>query len=943
MSHAQILNKQPLRVCTMNVNSIKSSSKMALAIDTLLRIDPHIMIMTESRIDDTYNPRFPNYQVVSRIDRDANGGGILCIAKNGIKVHNVKEYSLTKRVQVTVFRVKSVQIIGVYKSPRTNAQTERSLIAKLSELMAAHADSVVLGDFNLPNIPTNWPRDQMPNSLGSIEREWLSMAALSDLTQLVHQPTYRKSNNTLDLVLAAPRLSIHGCWVVPDVDPTFDHCPVVVELGHAPVLKETRTLKYKETEESWQQFKFFMKDIPTKEVLETQPTTKEDLEAACVSLVTSMRGYYEASTPSYWRKVNERNPWITNELRKEMNSVRTLNRNAKKERDRTKRESMYVKLKLRRKTLQQNIHNAQRNHQKLIVKQCSKNSKEFFRLMDGFKPPAAPVGPIEIDGTLTTDENRMANEFNKYLTSFFGKKRSLMSGWQTYTDSWRLPTAADFIAKIRNLRNGSAPGDDGITVGMVKRSMGTLAPILAAITKCVVDLGYFPEVFKSTKVKMLYKKGSRQDMNNYRPIALLSIIGKLIESVLADELVRQLEKDGILDASQHGFRAKNGCHTALISMWKGVTDKIDLTGGCTMVGLDLKKAFDLADHQILLDELAASKVEYRLGEVIKSWLTDRKQHVQVGNTRSIDLPVNASVVQGSRLGPLLWLTYINGLLKRLREKNHAFTAYADDVVLYTSINGPSGEKNLIEALKIIEDWSNDHKMVFSSSKSNYMQIGRQMAIRPKLNGNPIPQTKRMVVLGVTFTDSGKFTQMAKELAAKAHFKIRVLRNNLKYRDMVSMKLIYNAYIRSRLFYCSQVWLQKDAVAEKTIRGACKAFWNLGKYGRPPEVLTTREQLYYNDISLVKHLQSGHTVVRGLNLQISGNDVRSDVAGKFAHQAGTRFVARNEFSRRVVSQWNWLPSSARTSQDSPSFPRKLRAIIADARNAVDTCGQLPRLP
>ena len=432
-------------------------------------------------------------------------------------------------------------------------------------------------------------------------------------------------------------------------------------------------------------------------------------------------------------------------------------------------------------------------------------------------------------------------------------------------------------------------------------------------------------------------------LKNYRPIALISIVGKLIEAVITDELVRQLEKDGILDDSQHGFRASNGCQTALISMWNGVTDKIELYGGCTMVGLDLTKAFDVANHQVLLDELAECKVEYKLGEVVKSWLTDRQQHVQIGDSRSGDLPVYASVVQGSRLGPVLWLTYINGLLKKLREVKQSFTAYADDIVLYTPVNSAAGERSMAESLRIIEKWSKDHKMEFSSSKSNYMQVGRQMAVRPTLNGTPIPYTKKMVVLGVTFTENGKFTQMAKEMADKANYKLRVLRNNLKYRDIASMKLIYNAYIRSRLFYCSQVWLQRNAAAEKLIRGVCKSFWSLCQGGRPPDVLTTIEQFYYNDIMLMKHIQSGQTIVRGLSLQTNSDDVRSDLAGKISRQKTTRFIARNEYCRRISTQWNWLPLQARTGPDCPSFPRRLKEIIMSARNADDTRGQLPRLP
>lgn len=150
-----------------------------------------------------------------------------------------------------------------------------------------------------------------------------------------------------------------------------------------------------------------------------------------------------------------------------------------------------------------------------------------------------------------------------------------------------MPSTTSIIKKIKDLKTNSAPGDDGITTSMLKRAKGTIAPILATLVKCVVDIGYFPDILKKTKVKMLHKKGSKQILKNYRPIALTSILGKLIESIITDELVRQLEESGIINQSQHEFRRNTGCHTALLSMWDGVTNYVETHGGCSMVGLDM--------------------------------------------------------------------------------------------------------------------------------------------------------------------------------------------------------------------------------------------------------------------------------------------------------------------------------------------------------------------
>ena len=941
--HKPLLFKQPLKLCTLNVNSIKSTTKMALLSDTIDRINPHVMVITESKIDQTYNPKFQDYYTVTREDRDSNGGGVVCLARNGVKCHATKETSIGKYVQICSFQIKSLLIIAVYKSPQTSAVDERKLISKLAELLSTLQDTVLMGDLNLPKIPTVWCQPA-GRPLGALEKEWLDMARLANLTQHVTDPTYRQTGSTLDLVLTTPGVTMHNCLVKPhDVDPVFDHFPVIAELQSAPIIKNMKRLHYKESPETWQVFKDALFYMPVKRILDSPPTTKQELEDTCIELVDAIMHNYKTATPSYIHTTNGKHPWMTNMIRKQMNSIRTLNRNAKNEPCRPRRQSMYQRLAMRRKRLAITIKNTQKEYQKNIIKNCNKNSKRFFSLIESFKPQMPSVGPIPVRGALTDDEEEMAEEFNGYLTSFFGHKQELLSTWVNFQDTWHLPGTAVFINKIKQLKTQSAPGDDGITPSMIKHGMGTLAPILAVLTKCVMDLGYFPKCFKRTKVRMLHKKGCRQTLKNYRPIALISILGKLIESAMTDELVRQLEESGVLDHCQHGFRSANGCHTALLSMWQGISDSVESHGGCSIVGLDLTKAFDLADHQILLEELSTCNVEFKLGEVVRSWLEDRVQFVQIGKKRSTESHVNASVVQGSRLGPVLWLVYINGLLKKLRKIKQPLSAYADDIILYGPINSPAGINKFDRSLEIIESWSRSHKMQFSATKSNYMRIGKQMPFCPMLNGNAIPYAKEMLILGVVFTENGRFNRMAKRVTDAANYKVRVLRNNLKYRDTKSMTLLYNAFIKSRLFYCSQVWHQRNAAVGGMLQRTCKNFWRLSHSGRPPEILTVNEQLFYNDIQQARSIKTGRTIARCYRLHECNGDVREKNAGKFRRQKATCFVTQNEFSRRAAYQWNWLPTAMRMDSSKHGFLPKLRVLVLGARSAADTRSRLPVLP
>ena len=334
-------------------------------------------------------------------------------------------------------------------------------------------------------------------------------------------------------------------------------------------------------------------------------------------------------------------------------------------------------------------------------------------------------------------------------------------------------------------------------------------------------------------------------------------------------------------------------------------------------------------------------VEFKLGEVVKSWLEDRVQFVQVGERLSGEKPVvNGSVVQGSRLGPVLWLIYVNGLLNKLQEIGQKFTAFADDVIIYGPVNSSHCEKKLQKSLDVIQKWSNKNNMKFSDAKSSYMKIGTQRHARPMINNNQIPKVTEMVILGVTFSEEGKFTRMAKLMADRTVFKTQVIRNNLLHRDVKSLKMIYNAYIKSRLFYCSQVWHQKNSGAESKIRKAIKKYRQLHQEGRPPDVMTTSEQLFYNDVVQINRIQSGNTIIRGYSLGMSGNDDR--IPAKLPTRAATRFQLRNEFRHRLRTLWNWLPTWLRTCESMPAFSKELRGLIERVRESTDTCSRIPVL-
>ena len=144
-----------------------------------------------------------------------------------------------------------------------------------------------------------------------------------------------------------------------------------------------------------------------------------------------------------------------------------------------------------------------------------------------------------------------------------------------------------------------------------------------------------------------------------------------------------------------------------------------------MIGLDLTKAFDMANHQFLLDELASSNIKYKLGKTLKSWRKDRSQSVVIGDAKSTPRPANVSVIQGSCLIPVLWLVSINRLLTDLRHLGQTFTAFADDIILYRPIVSQGDMDKIQNSLRLVEAWSRTHGKEFLHAKSNYLRIWTQ--------------------------------------------------------------------------------------------------------------------------------------------------------------------------------------------------------------------------
>ena len=310
---------------------------------------------------------------------------------------------------------------------------------------------------------------------------------------------------------------------------------------------------------------------------------------------------------------------------------------------------------------------------------------------------------------------------------------------------------------IEKLDNNKATGLDGISPKILKLWKDFISKPISVIINSCISTGIFPVNLKKASVKPLFKGGDKSDPNNYRPISVLPTISKIFERHIANQLKSFLKTTDVLFAYQSGFRENHSCQTSLIRLidsWLMDMDDDKIIGS---VFLDFKKAFDLVDHEILLYKLKLNHFTDKACELFNSYLNGRFQVIKNGPMVSEMQPLSSGVPQGSILGPILFLLYVNDLPLNLQSN---IDMYADDATLYKSSKSLSEINELLQNdLSKIDTWSKNNNMILNPKKTTCMVIGSKKRLKniPELQlkvlNNKIENVSVQRVLGLYIDNS----------------------------------------------------------------------------------------------------------------------------------------------------------------------------------------------
>lgn len=414
----------------------------------------------------------------------------------------------------------------------------------------------------------------------------------------------------------------------------------------------------------------------------------------------------------------------------------------------------------------------------------------------------------------------ISNEFNDFFCSVGHDLASSINSDRNITKFGTLTnhsssiflqptTDQEIILLIRDLDVNKAPGPDNITVSFVKTHHLVFTSILKDVFNDMISTGQYPECLKTARVVPLHKSGSRSNINNYRPISTLSVLNKILEKLLSTRIMSFLESSKLIYTHQYGFR--QGCSTftaasELIDQVYGAIDKKNISG---VLFLDLKKAFDTIDHNLLLQKIEYYGIRGSPLTLLKSYLSNRRQFVSVNGVNSELREISIGVPQGSNLGPLLFLIFINDLSRLQLQGNIRF--FADDsAILYSHEQGTTIASYIEQDLVKLLDFFNTNVlslnltkttfMLFHSNRRNVSNIGPVY-----VNGIRIERSTNYKYLGLTLDETLSWDAHIKGLKNKLTPICGVLRKISSFVPENWLKTLYFALVHSRLHFLVGVW------------------------------------------------------------------------------------------------------------------------------------------
>jgi hypothetical protein len=576
-----------------------------------------------------------------------------------------------------------------------------------------------------------------------------------------------------------------------------------------------------------------------------------------------------------------------------------------------------------KKTARQTCHDAYNTYVRDMI--GSSDPKKLYSFIKTKRSDSSGVSPLKRDGLSHSDSKVKAEILNDQFSSVFTHEdisTTPNKGQSPYPEMPPITVDNNGVCiLLKELNPHKATGPDLLPAAFLKETASEIAPCLTLLFQASLNQGRCPSIWKQANISPIFKKGDRGKPSNYRPVSLTSICCKTLEHILHSNIMGHLDQHHILTDRQFGFRKRHSCDAQLILTIQDLASSLDSGQQIDAILLDFSKAFDKVPHQRLLHKARY----YGLDPLSVSWIEDflsgRSQRVIVEGQSSASAQVTSGVPQGTVLGPLLFLLYINDLPECVQSTARLF---ADDCLLYRVIRTVQDQRQLQEDLDHLQAWEADWLMEFNPDKCEVLRITNKRSPRPSsysIHGHELRLEPAGKYLGVIIDGKLTWNQHVDSTCRKANGTLAFLRRNIKSCPRSVRNQAYTTLVRPILEYAGVVWdphTQRNIAKLEAVQRRAARF-AVGDYGQTSSVTGMLDELGWptleqrrKEAKLVMLYRVVHQLVAIPSTLLI--PVSAATATTRGHPARfllphTRILAyQHSFFPSTIKLWNGLPAT-----------------------------------
>lgn len=811
---------------------------------------PEVIGITETWLKDsqpsTAHNSLHGYTCVTNSRVKHRGGGVALYINNNLKYQIVQDLTIMKEqifeslfIKISSSGKQQPIICGViYRSPNPTKSANDNFLIEMNLILKRLQKSkfcYIMGDFNYNLLDTT--------SLNI--NNYIDMFYSNSFFPLIDKPT-RICNTTATLLDQIWTNNFAGSISAAVIsDNISDHLPVIqcTELDNS--ITGDHDSHQSHFSYSDNNIRKFIKNLEQTDL--TMLSNIDDPNLCFDLLLNIIQEIFSISFKNGIKTKTKRKNKIW--FDKDLDKLRNLKQKLYRAYVKNKTVQNFNKYKTIKKHLTSQIMIKKKQHYTSLLNRHKKDSRATWRTINellGKRKPNNQIPSLEINNKTITDPTLIANEFNSYFSNIASdlvsklNKRNVKNfsnylNRQSSNSFFLKPTTASEIQDVlKSLKNKLSAGIDGIPCQIVKKLPWNTLQILTHIFNLSFQSGTYITQFKLAKVKPLFKRGDKTLTCNYRPISLLSSFSKILEKLMHNRLSNYFESKNLFHNAQFGFRPGFSTELAALYVSSSVASDIEANTNSMGVFLDLSKAFDTIDHKIMLSKLNFYGIRDAPLKWFKSYLSNRTQIVEVDNCLSNNTcTISHGVPQGSILGPMLFIIYINDLPNCLESSKSII--YADDTtLLFSESNKGQLYENANKDLKNLHNWLIANKLTLNVTKTKYLEFMSNKC-KNRTNPNKIMignqtidkvKSKTISYLGIIFDENLTWKPHIEHVNTRVKQTLGAINKVRSYLNYNGLNILYHSMVLSVVKYGIPVWYHNNIGLLNSLQKNVQKFQNL---------------------------------------------------------------------------------------------------------------------